>query len=258
MKHQAKKRFGQNFLRDKNLLKKIVESADIEQKNVIEVGPGQGALTGFLALKAKSVVAYEIDFSLQSILQGIEKSHPNLTVIFDDFMKVDLSTLTSQHHVVANVPYYITTPILFKILEEPKISTATMMIQKEVCDRLLAKPKDSAYNALSIIIESMTEAYKVMDVKRHLFFPIPNVDSAVIRLVKREVKLLDDKGIHLVKAAFTQKRKTLTNNWHQAFDIPKTEIEKMLVDNGYNKDIRAEHLSLEDFIKLREVFFRGL
>lgn len=254
MNHQAKKRFGQNFLRDKNLLMKIVRESNIVDKFVIEVGPGQGALTTFLSSSAKQVIAYEIDETLKPILDELEEKYENLKVLYQDFLEVDLSVYKEDIHVVANVPYYITTPILFKILETKNIKTASLMIQKEVCDRLLATPNSKQYNALSIILQYHTEAFKMMDVKRHMFYPVPNVDSAVIRIVKREKPLVESGKerlfIQMVKEAFTQKRKTLLNNWHQGFNIPKDDLEVFLVDSGYKKDVRAEALSISDFIKL--------
>jgi 16S rRNA (adenine1518-N6/adenine1519-N6)-dimethyltransferase len=254
LSHQAKKRFGQNFLKDKNLLKKIVDKAEIKDQFVIEIGPGQGALTGFLAQAAKHVKAYEIDYSLEPILSAIQKEYDNLEIIYQDFLKIDLNQLSKPHHVVANVPYYITTPILFKLLESNNIASATMMIQKEVCDRIMATPKDKQYNALSIIVQSMAEVKKVMDVKRQLFYPVPNVDSAVIRLKMYDVPKLNAKGIILVKAAFQQKRKTLVNNLHQAYGIEKPLLEQFLIDQKIDPNIRAEDLTLDDFIKLNDVW----
>lgn len=254
MSHQAKKRFGQNFLKDKNLLKKIVDKAEIKDQMVIEIGPGQGALTGFLAQSAKQVIAYEIDYSLKPILEVIEKAHDNLKIYYQDFLETDLSQLDHDYHVVANVPYYITTPILFKLLESNHILSATMMIQKEVCERILATPKDKQYNALSIIVKSMADVKKVMDVKRQLFFPVPKVDSAVIRLAMYKTPKLDKKGIELVKAAFQQKRKTLVNNWHQAYGVKKSTLAQFLSDNQMDPNIRAEHLTLDEFIKINNLW----
>jgi len=252
--HQAKKRYGQNFLRDKNLLMKIVRESNISDKHVIEVGPGQGALTTFLASSAKDVIAYEIDESLKPILDEFEDKFDNLTVLYQDFLKADLSIYKMDLHVVANVPYYITTPILFKLLETKNIKTASLTIQKEVCDRLLATPKSKQYNALSIILQYHAEAHKMMDVKRQMFYPIPNVDSAVIRIVKRQTPLIEIEReqlfLSLVKEAFRQKRKTLVNNWYEAFNKPKIELEAFLTNHGFNPNVRAEALTKEDFILL--------
>ncbi len=234
MNHQAKKKFGQNFLRDKNLLMKIVRESNIENKHVLEVGPGQGALTTFLASQAIDVIAYEIDESLKPILNEIQRNFPNLTVKYED------------------------TPILFKLLETKKILTASLMIQKEVCNRLLATPNNKEYNALSIILQYHAVVSKMMDVKRHMFYPVPNVDSAVIRIVKRDYPLLDEQKevlfLSLVKEAFRQKRKTLVNNWFEAFSVPKEKLIQFLEMNGYSKDVRAEALTKEDFIKLTKVW----
>ncbi|MBU1141047.1 MAG: ribosomal RNA small subunit methyltransferase A [Firmicutes bacterium] len=258
MNHQAKKRFGQNFLRDKNLLMKIVRDSNIKDKHVIEVGPGQGALTTFLASTALDVIAYEIDMSLKPILDLFELKYSNLKIIYEDFLEADLSIYHDELHVVANVPYYITTPILFKLLETKQIKTASLMIQKEVCDRLLATPKSKKYNALSIILQYQADVHKMMDVKRNLFSPVPNVDSAVIRIVKRETPLIEsdreDLFIQLVKDAFRQKRKTLVNNWHEAYQRPKIMLEAFLLDNGIVPNIRAEALTKEDFIRLARMW----
>lgn len=253
MNHQMKKKFGQNFLRDKNLLMKIVRESHIEDKHVIEVGPGQGALTAYLVLHARKVTAYEIDTSLKPYLGELEQKHTNLHVIYGDFLEADLSLYQGDLHVVANVPYYITTPILFKLLETKHINTASLMIQKEVCDRLLAKPSTKEYNALSVILQFQAHVYKMMDVKRHMFYPIPNVDSAVIRIEKKEDGMSLEQAnafITFVKAAFKQKRKTLINNLHESYQVSKEEITTFLTSLGYNAQTRAEALSVSDFMKL--------
>ncbi len=256
MNHYAKKKFGQNFLTDKNILKKIVSEAQIDQKHVIEIGPGLGSLTHFIASQAKQVIAYEIDQSLKPFLDRLEEDHPNLRMVYQDFLIADLNK-EETWHVVANVPYYITTPIIFKILETPNIQSATLMIQKEVMERLVAKPNTKAYNALSILIQYQTDIKKVMDVKRHLFQPAPHVDSAVIRMVKKNTPMSDHQShvfYRWIKEAFRQKRKTLMNNLHQAYQLPKGDIEKKLIESGFNSDVRAEALSLDEFILLFGVF----
>lgn len=254
MNHQAKKKFGQNFLRDKNLLMKIVRNSHIDNKTVIEVGPGQGALTSYLASQAKEVFAFEIDTSLRPILNAIEENHDNLKIIYGDFLEADLKDYGNDLHVVANVPYYITTPILFKLLETESIKTASLMIQKEVCERLLATPDSKDYNALSVILQYQAHAYKMMDVKRHMFYPVPNVDSAVIRIEKRDKKLIEpDKEelfIRFVKGAFKQKRKTMINNLHETFQVPKTDLMSFLIEHKIDEKTRAEALTMEQFIYL--------
>lgn len=258
MQHQAKKRYGQNFLRDKNLLKKIVQESNIKDKDVIEVGPGQGALTSFLAMEARHVTCYEIDKSLKPILDPIEKEFSNLDIIYEDFMIADLSSLGEPLHVVANVPYYITTPIIFKLIETPQIKSASLMIQKEVCERLIAKPGSKTYNNLSVVMDYHAHVHKIMDVKRHMFHPRPNVDSAVIRIVKREKALLDPKTekvfLNIVKTAFKQKRKTLVNNWHEAYQINKEEIQNFLIEHQLNPQIRAEKVTINQFMDMAGVW----
>lgn len=253
MQHQAKKKFGQNFLKDKNLLEKIVRLSKIKDCNVIEIGPGQGALTNFLVSQAANLVCYEIDTSLKKFLNPIEKEHDNIKIIYQDFMEIELD-IKEETHIVANVPYYITTPIIFKFLETKNLKSATIMIQKEVAERINAKPNQKAYNSLSVLIQYYAHVEKLMDVKRHMFTPVPNVDSIVIKITKRDVPLLtesDEKTfISFVKLAFTQKRKTLVNNLSSREGSDKQEIIKYLVDKGYDERIRAEQLSLDDFIKL--------
>ena len=250
MKHYAKKKYGQNFLKDKNLLKRIVEKADVKNKHVIEIGPGQGALTAFLVLQATDVIAYEIDKSLKPLLDTLENEHSNLKIVYDDFLKIDLNQFNQPLHVVANVPYYITTPIIFKLLECDQIQSATLMIQKEVSDRLMAKPNTSQYNALSIVIQSQADLSKLMDVKRHLFYPVPNVDSVVIKISKKPQKWLNQPEINFVKACFTQKRKTIVNNLYEYYQVSKPEIILFLNQLGFEPNIRAEQIDILDFIKM--------
>jgi 16S rRNA (adenine1518-N6/adenine1519-N6)-dimethyltransferase len=149
-KHIMKKKFGQNFLTDKNLLNKIVTSAKIDGKDVLEIGPGQGALTNYLVKYANTVTAYEVDNDLTTFLRNLESKYDNLTVIFQDILEVDLPS-DKEYHVVANIPYNITSPIIFKILDIENIKSATLMVQKEVCDRITSLPNSKTYNALSVI-----------------------------------------------------------------------------------------------------------
>ncbi|MCK9236081.1 MAG: 16S rRNA (adenine(1518)-N(6)/adenine(1519)-N(6))-dimethyltransferase RsmA [Acholeplasmataceae bacterium] len=262
MTHRAKKRFGQNFLKDSNILKKIVQAANIKQKNVVEIGPGKGALTAFLAEEALTVIAYEIDTSLKRHLDPLQEEHPNLNIVYQDFMKADLTSIKPDSHIVANVPYYITTPIIFKFLETDTLQSATMMIQKEVQERLNAVPNTKAYNHLTVTISYLTEIKKVMDVKRHLFTPRPNVDSAVVQLIKKETRELapdqEARFFELVRAAFKQKRKTLINNWHEAFQIDKETLKAYLLSYHLSEHVRAEQLPLEKYIELTKGWVYGL
>lgn len=249
--HKMKKRFGQNFLTDKNLLMKIVNSADITNKDVIEIGPGQGALTQFLVLDAKTVKAYEIDFSLKPYLNKMVATHENLHVVYEDILSIDIPT-DKSYDVVANIPYSITSPIIFKLLETPNIASATLMVQKEVAERITSKPNNKSYNSLSVIVQYYMEVERIMTVKRHMFNPAPKVDSAVFKMTRRVPQLLDQPDeaifIKIVKGAFVQKRKTLVNNWAASFNIDKNKINYFLEKHGIDKMIRAENITLEQFI----------
>lgn len=253
--HKMKKRFGQNFLTDKNLLKKIVRKADVENKHVLEIGPGQGALTQFLVLEAISVTAYEIDFTLKPYLNKLVNTYDNLEVIFEDILKIDLPN-DKDYHLVANIPYNITSPILFKVLETNNIQSATLMIQKEVADRLNAKPNNKEYNALTVIMNYFMTIEKIMDVKKTMFTPRPKVDSSVIKLTRKAFRHFSDKQeeqfLEIVKASFMQKRKTLVNNLASYFKIEKITLNNFLEDNNISQMVRAENLELEQFIKITE------
>jgi 16S rRNA (adenine1518-N6/adenine1519-N6)-dimethyltransferase len=211
-----------------------------------------------LAEQAKHVTCFEIDQSLKPILDPIEEAYDHLDIIYADFMEQDLKAYGNELHVVANVPYYITTPIIFKLIETKEIKTASLMIQKEVCDRLIAVPGTKAYNNLSVIMSYFAKVYKMMDVKRHMFVPKPNVDSAVIRIEKREKPLLNDAQekifLDIVKTAFKQKRKTLVNNWFEAYQIPKNDLQNFLTEHQLDVNIRAEKVTLAEFLAIAKVW----
>src|SRR5690554_5309723 len=160
---QAKKKFGQNFISDLNLINKIVNGAKIEGKNVVEVGPGRGALTKVISQTAHKVIAYEIDQDLKQYLDPLSDQFPNLEITYEDFLKTNLKTDESWE-LIGNLPYYITTPILFKFLEEPQYNSATIMVQKEVGDRILSSPNSKKYNALSVIVQYLTNVEKIVNV----------------------------------------------------------------------------------------------
>ena len=247
-----KKSLGQNFLIDDNIKRKIVESASIDEGSlIIEVGPGSGAITKYLVTFVVPVIAFEIDERLKSELESINAS--NLEVIFKDFLKVNLKEVLSKYkykkiHLIANLPYYITTPIITKVMEEELVYEMIIMVQKEVGDRFKASPNTKEYNSLSIFLQYYFDISKVTLVSRNSFVPKPNVDSIVVKFVKKD-KLLEVNDIELffkfVRDSFTQKRKNLRNNLKN-YDLEK--IEKAL--KVLNKDLtyRAEQLSIEDFI----------
>ncbi len=260
--NRPKKKFGQNFLQSDGILKKIIsESKVTEDDHVIEIGPGRGALTKYLVHAAKSLTAFEIDTTLTSYLKPIEEAHDNFNVVYQDILTVDLDAYIQEHigsevKVIANIPYYITSPIIFKLLESKMVSEATLLIQKEVADRIVANEKTGDYGSLSIMINYQAEVKKLIQVKRTAFYPVPNVDSTVIQIIKHSKyqDLIQNEAlfVKLVKAAFTQKRKTLLNNLVELSGLSKDDLLNKLksVDSNYDHFTRAESLSIEDFIRL--------
>ncbi len=242
----AKKKFGQNFIIDPSVVKKIAELADVVDKDVIEVGPGLGALTEQLSFLAHSVTAYEIGKDwLEHLNQHFENS--NVSVINQDFLTVKNEDFNASC-CVGNLPYYITTPILFHILENlAQIKIITIMVQKEVADRLSAEVGTKDYNALSIILNTLCDVKTVMKVNANVFMPKPNVDSAVVQLRRKEnVNAQELKPyFDFVKKGFTQRRKTLVNNLKEI-----KNIKEYLIEMGLSESIRAEALSRSQFEEL--------
>lgn len=260
-----KKSLGQNFLVDVNILKNIIDHAGIDQEaGVIEIGPGIGALTEQLAIHAKEVVAFEIDQRLLPILDDTLRDYENVSIINEDILKADVRNVIDKQfqegqpvHVVANLPYYITTPILMKLLmDRLPISSLTVMIQKEVADRMAANPNTKSYGSLSIAVQYYTEAKVVMNVPKTVFQPQPNVDSAVLHLQMRDkppVEVEDeDFFFDVVKATFGQRRKTLMNNLARHFKgtFDKEELRHRLDGIGIDPKRRGESLSMEEFARL--------
>ena len=259
----AKKKFGQNFLTDQNILSQIVNAVDIDRDTlVIEIGPGLGSLTERLCQLAGKVLCYEIDGDLIPILKDNLKEFNNFDVIHNDILEVDINADIEKYkgnlskvYLVANLPYYITTPIILGLLSKTdKIRKYVMMMQLEVADRICGKPKTKDYNALSIAIGYRAKATKVVKVPRTVFIPAPNVDSAVVRL-----DLYDDLPykaeneehfFEFIRLCFNQRRKTLTNNLGSKYS--KEFITKMLIDNNIKPTARAEELSINDFIRLSD------
>ena len=253
-----KKQFGQNFIFDTNLLKFIVESAGVtDQDDVIEIGAGAGTLTNQIALKAKSVTSFEIDKSLIERLEKLASEHDNLNFVFEDFMQVDLTKYISgdnRFKVVANIPYYITTPIIFKLLDfATNIDTMMFMVQKEVAERFCAECNTKEYGITSVILQSIADVKYVRTIRRECFMPAPNVDSALIRLGLK----LDKYNIHnrdffvkFIHNSFAMRRKTLVNNLLKSYHLKREEIQNLLREVGLNEMIRPENISVENFIKL--------
>ena len=263
-----KKSFGQNFLTDTNILQKIVDTAEIDdQVNVIEIGPGIGALTEFLAERAAQVMAFEIDHRLVPILADTLRDFDNVTVVNEDILKVDLAQHIQNFKnpdlpikVVANLPYYITTPILMHLIESGiPFSEFVVMMQKEVADRISAKPNTKAYGSLSIAVQYYMTAKVAFIVPRTVFVPAPNVDSAILKMVRRPepaVAVEDEKFFFKVsKASFTHRRKTLWNNLTGYFgktEEVKGKLTKALDQAGLSPSVRGEALGLEEFASLAD------
>lgn len=248
-----KKNFGQNFILDDNVLNKIVDSADIDNSTlVIEIGCGAGALTRKISSKTNKVLGYEIDTSLKPILDTIS----NVNIIYDDFLKRDVLLDIKDYQydklfVVANLPYYITTPIISKIIDDKiDVDRMIIMVQKEVGDRFLAKPRTKEYNSLSIFINYYFDVYKLFLVSRNVFIPKPNVDSIVLKLDKKEIinKPKDETVFFkLIRDSFVQKRKTLRNNLKN-YDFDK--VLEVLKKYGYSDNVRAEEIPASVFVDI--------
>lgn len=252
------KKFGQNFITDTNLLAKIADDANITKSDtVVEVGPGAGTLTAELSKRAGKVIAYEIDKNLEPILKERLAEFDNIELRFKDIMKESEEAFSSLDNfkVVANLPYYITTPITMFFLEKCKnAESVTVMVQEEVAERFIAKPATSEYGAITAAIDYYGEASITRKVNRKMFFPSPNVDSAVITITRRNKYFPKDEALFLktIKAAFLMRRKTLANNLMSAFSLSRECAEKVIENAGLDKSIRGERLSTEDFVKLSD------
>jgi len=265
-----KKSLGQNFLIDVNILKNIIDHAGIDETSgAIEIGPGIGALTEQLAVHAEKVVAYEIDQRLLPILKDTLRDYSNVHIIHEDILKADVKQSIQAHfrteqsvHIVANLPYYITTPILMKLLRDRlRVSSYTVMIQKEVAERMAAKPNTKSYGSLTIAVQYYTEARVAMTVPKTVFMPKPNVDSSILKLVLRSEPPVDVKDedffFSIVQACFAQRRKTIKNNLISHF---KTRYDKELITETLNKSKidgtrRGESLDMDEFACLANTFF---
>ena len=252
-----KKMYGQNFIIDENIINNIITSSNIDKDTlVIEIGPGAGSLTHKLSQYSKQVLCYEIDTTLKEFLQDNLKDCNNVDIIFKDFLKADVLEDIKKYsykklYVVANLPYYITTPIIIKFIEDKiPVDKIVVMVQKEVGDRFKAKPNTKDYNSLSIYLNYYFDVKKLLDISKNVFIPKPNVDSIVVEFSKKENKynLKNEKlFFNLVKDSFTQKRKTLKNNLKN-YDLKK--IQEVLNKYNFDLSIRAEQLPIEVFVDI--------
>lgn len=258
----AKKSLGQNFIIDTNILRNIVSAGDVDQDTtVIEIGPGIGALTEQIAKEAKEVFAFEIDERLLPVLDDTLSPYENITVIHQDILTVDFDAFEKEHLqdasrvvVIANLPYYITTPIIMSLLESTlNVETMVLMMQKEVANRLEAVPSTKAYGSLSIALQYYTEVEIAFTVPKTVFMPQPNVESAIIRLDIRDTPATDVQNEALfskvVRASFVQRRKTIWNNLRHALDDKEKEplLKEILEKAAIEPSRRGESLSIQEF-----------
>lgn len=262
------KKYGQNFLIDRHVLDKIIRAADISDGDfVIEIGPGIGTMTQYLADRARQVCAVEIDRELIPILEETLGGYGNVEIINEDILKVDIRELAKRCNqgrpvkIVANLPYYITTPIIMGLLENhAPVSSMTVMVQKEVAQRMQAEPGTKDYGALSLAVQYYAEPYLAANVPPNCFLPRPKVGSAVVRLTRHDEKpvAVEDEAqmFRLIRASFNQRRKTLANGLNNAPGLPfsKEQIGRALAVCGFSASVRGEALSLADFARLSDAF----
>lgn len=263
------KKFGQNFLIDNNILEKIIDAADITKEDcVLEIGPGIGTMTRALAERAKKVVVVEIDKNLIPILQDTLREYQNVMIIHSDILKVDINRIVEEENggrpikVVANLPYYITTPIIMALFENHvAIQSITIMVQKEVADRMQAGPGSKDYGALSLAVQYYAKPEVIVKVPASCFMPKPNVDSTVIRLTKYEKPPVEVKSeaylFAVIRASFNQRRKTLVNGLVNAgkLDVSKEKIIEVLEQMGLSPMVRGETLNLKQFSELSNALY---
>ena len=261
----VKKQYGQNFLLDDNILKNIVKSAELKKDtNVIEIGPGLGFLTNYLQQATTNVLCYEID---EQMVEHLNELNYNISIINDDFLKRNLNKdfknifdNSNNITLVANLPYYITTPILLKVLEETtRIDKMIVMMQTEVAKRLCGKPSTKDYNALSVLIQYFTNPRIIFNVSPKSFFPEPNVESSVVMIEKKEEPLLKVENLDFFlkfnRNIFAQRRKTLYNNIQKAYNYDKGLIKKIIKENNLDESVRSEELDVSQIVKLANDFY---
>ena len=252
-----KKKFGQNFIVDQNIIDKIIESSGVSSDTmVIEIGPGAGSLTYKLCSAAKNVLCYEVDETLKDILSSNLSEFSNVDIKFCDFLNADVNSdlvnySFSKLFVVANLPYYITTPIIMKLIEDKvPVDKIVVMVQKEVGDRFKAVPGSRDYGSLSVFLNYYFDVVKLMDISRNIFIPKPNVDSIVVEFRRKENSFSlrdEDLFFKIVRDSFKQKRKTIRNNLRE-YDL--SIIESVLGKYGYDLSVRAEALSIDIFVDI--------
>lgn len=252
------KQFGQNFLTDKALLDEIVSDAEVDGGTVLEIGAGAGTLTRALAGAADKVIAFEIDRNLESVLKLTLADCPNTQVIIGDIMRYKIADIEKlcegAFKLVANIPYYLTTPLIMMFVEESaNVQSLTLTIQKEVAERLCAEPSTKDYGAITVAVNAVADVTLTRVLPRELFFPVPNVDSAVVRIDMNRNKFdISNRALFrkTVKTAFAMRRKTLVNNLMVGFNVNRQTAESILTATGLSVNCRGEELSVEQFVTL--------
>ena len=256
-----KKQFGQNFIFDTNLLERIVDDAEVDENTVVlEIGCGAGTLTRQIAKRVKRVVGYEIDKNLYPILQENLQDLENVDIVFKDIMKEDIvnleANLGEKYVIIANLPYYITTPILFKFLNEAtNLTRFVIMVQLEVAERLCAKANSSNYGAITVEIDSVANSKITRIVKKNMFTPIPKVDSAIVKIEFVDKYNIKNKGIlqNLIRGAFQMRRKTLANNLKNTFHFSQETVDDIYSKMGLDLTIRGESLTTMQFVEMANI-----
>lgn len=270
-KHNVRfsKSLGQNFIIDEFVIDDIIEKSNINSEDcILEIGPGIGVLTQALAEKAKKVLAVELDNKLIPVLNETLEDYDNVDIIHNDILKVDINKEIKERFgqsvkVVANLPYYITTPIIMRLLEEKiNVNEIIVMVQKEVAERMISSPGVKAYGSLSVAVQYYCDATIVLDVPRENFLPAPNVDSAVIKLSLRDEPIVDlideDYFFKVIKGAFALRRKTLVNSLSKSqISLDKDLVKNVLIKIGFDTRIRGEKLTIEDFAKLSNELYKA-
>ncbi|MDY2695748.1 MAG: 16S rRNA (adenine(1518)-N(6)/adenine(1519)-N(6))-dimethyltransferase RsmA [Eubacteriales bacterium] len=255
------KKFGQNFIYDKNLLNAIIEQSGINSEDeVLEIGPGAGTLTKVIAQKAKKVVSYEIDTNLKPILAENLIDVTNAKIIFQDALKTNLNEIegnfTNEYTLIANLPYYITTPLIFKFLKSERVKSMCIMVQKEVGQRLIATNKDKEYGAISVILDFYGDVKILRQVPRYMFIPVPNVDSCVVQINIKRNKYNANADLYekIIKSAFANRRKTLANNLSNDFNVTKQQVYDFLKQLSLPEQIRGDALTTMNFVQITNIF----
>lgn len=260
------KAYGQNFIFDKNFLKSIVDLVVTPDDTVVEIGAGAGTLTAMIASTAKKVISFEIDKNLQPILNKTLSDYNNCEVIFEDIMKVDINKLEEkiggEYIIVANLPYYITTPIIFKFLENAKnLKSMSIMVQLEVAERLVAKPSSKNYGAITPAIDYRANAKIIKKVGRHMFTPVPNVDSAIVKIdfVKNKYDIYDAQTLDdTIKCVFAMRRKTIANNLKTYFHLSQVQIDDICKNISIIPTTRGETLDTSQLVLLSNEIYKLL